>query len=258
MAKSIGWASKLAMDAALPFDTSSEAFEFVSESIQMQIEQIPSEGIRGTRSRRGERMQQGLKRIGGTISLNPSQAELDKLLPRILGADESTDVFAVADTLPQFYVMVDRKTKVFRYGPCRVGSANFSGSTGQKILLAMDIVAEGDEVITDAGTFPSISIDTENCIVFHQGVLTLRGTSTEMDQFGLRIDNVITPTFENSQTATDTATDTGASELCEPPRPAGMQQVDAFAAEPAGGSALRANDAVVIPAPPQQTPISPA
>lgn len=38
----------------------------------------------------------------------------------------------------------------------------------------------------------------------------------------------------------------------EPPRPAGMQQDDAFAAEPAGGSALRANDAVVIPAPPQQ------
>jgi hypothetical protein len=69
----------------------------------------------------------------------------------------------------------------------------------------MDIVAEGDEVITDAGTFPSISIDTENCLVFHQGVLTLRGTSTEMDQIGLRIDNVITPTFENSQTATDTA-----------------------------------------------------
>ncbi|PZQ29295.1 MAG: carbon monoxide dehydrogenase, partial [Ectopseudomonas oleovorans] len=38
----------------------------------------------------------------------------------------------------------------------------------------------------------------------------------------------------------------------EPPRPAGMLQDDAFAAESAGGSALRANDAVVIPAPPQQ------
>jgi len=38
----------------------------------------------------------------------------------------------------------------------------------------------------------------------------------------------------------------------EPPRPAGMQQDDGFAAEPAAGSALRANDAVVIPAPPQQ------
>ena len=38
----------------------------------------------------------------------------------------------------------------------------------------------------------------------------------------------------------------------EPPRPAGMEQDDSFPAEPAGGSALRANDSVVIPATPQQ------
>ncbi|OCR26000.1 carbon monoxide dehydrogenase [Pseudomonas syringae] len=38
----------------------------------------------------------------------------------------------------------------------------------------------------------------------------------------------------------------------EPPRPAGMEQDDSFPAEPAGGSALRASDSVVIPATPQQ------
>ena len=115
MAESMGWAAKMAVDSALPFDASSIPLEFISESFVENEERVDSEGIRGTRSRHGERVHAGLRRVGGSIVLNPSPGELDTLLPYILGAAESTDSFAVADTLPDFQLMIDRVAKVFTY-----------------------------------------------------------------------------------------------------------------------------------------------
>ena len=201
MGKSLGHQSKLALDAALPFDTSSEPYEFISENLQLSVPQIASEGIRGTRSRHGERVVRGQKTVSGSIVLEPTQTELDLLLPRILGANESTDVFAVAETVQEFYVMVDRVGKVFRYGPCKVGSAVFSGSAGQKVQLVLNIVGQGDETIANAGTFPSLTIDTDVPLIFHQGVLTLHSTAILFDQFTLTIENGVEARFENSQTA---------------------------------------------------------
>ena len=201
MAKSMSHQAKLALDAALPFDGSSEAYEFISETLQQTISQLASEGIRGTRSRHGERVIQGQKAVSGSIVLQPTQAELDLLLPRILGANESTDVFDVAEALPEFYAMVDRVGKVFTYGPLKIGSAVFTGSENNKIDLTLNVVGRGSETIGNAGTFPSISIDTDLPLAFHQGTLTLQGNTLRFNSFTLTIENGVEARFENSQSA---------------------------------------------------------
>lgn len=190
------------MDAVSPIDTSSEPFEFVSESLRQTIERSESEGIRGTRSRHGERVTQGLKRVGGSITLNPSPTELDKILPRILGAAESSDSFALDETLPEFLVCIDRIVKVHTYSGCKVSRATFAGSAGQKMTLTLDIVGKSESE-GNAGTFPSITIDAEECYMVFQAVLTLDSTAREFESFSLVIDNMLDTKFRNSQTATD-------------------------------------------------------
>ncbi len=199
--ESIGWQGILALDAST-FDTSSEPFVFLSEDLRMTLGRIESNGIRGTRSQRGERVSRGLKTIAGSITLHPSPTELDLLLPRILGAAESTDVFALDDTLPSFNVLIDRVAKVFQYDTCKIASAVFSGQTRQKLQLVLNIVGTS-ETINNAGTFPALTPDADEAYVFHQGTLSLGGTAYNFRSFQLTIDNGITPEFNNSQTATD-------------------------------------------------------
>jgi hypothetical protein len=202
MAASHSWATALAMDSALPFDTSSEAFEFISATLKETVERIDNEGLRGTRSRRGERVVPGLKRILGDIVMNPAPDELDRLLPRILGAAESTDVFAVAETLPEFFVMIDKVAKLQTYSNCRVARATFRGQAGQPVVLTLSVVGKS-RTEGAAGGFPAVTYTTQEPYVFHQGVLTLHAAAREIEEFELTIDNVIEPRFRNSQTATD-------------------------------------------------------
>lgn len=202
MAETMGWQAKLAFDATSSFDTSSEPIVFVAEDMRQVLGRIESPGIRGSRSERGERVSRGLKQVGGSITLHPSPSELDLILPRILGANESTDSFALDDTLPDFSVLIDRIAKVFQYDACKIASAVFSGQSGQKVQLVLNILGK-TETIGNAGTFPALTTDTDEAYVFHQGTLSLGGTSYNFRSFQLTIDNMITPEFNNSQTATD-------------------------------------------------------
>lgn len=202
MAESMGWQAKMAIDSETPFDTSSIPLEFLSESVIEDEERLESEGIRGTRSRHGERVGPGLRRVGGSIRMNPSPGELDHLLPLILGAAENADVFALADTLPDFQLMIDKVASVATYADCKVASAVFSGQSGQKLELMLNVVGKS-ATFGSAGTFPAITIDLQDCYVFHQGVLSLGGTPHQFNAFSLTIENGIDPEFNNSQTATD-------------------------------------------------------
>lgn len=196
----MGYKAKLAFDAATPFDTSSIPFEFLSCGLTATKNRIQSEGIRGTRSRFGERTADGLIDVGGSIVMNPSPAELDWLLPRILGADESTDTFAVADDLPEFVAMVDKVNKVYTYTGCKIGQATFTASAGQLVQLTLDIVGK-TESEGNSGTFPAITVNLENCYVFHHGALTLHSSARVVNDFTLTINNALDVQFRNSQTA---------------------------------------------------------
>lgn len=195
-----GSQAKLAFDAVLPFDGSSEAYEFINESLQMVQTHVNTQGIRGTRSRLKGRTRIASEQITGSIVMQPSVTELDRLWPRILGGATNLGVTDVADTLPEFQVMIDRITKVFTYAGCVVSSAVISGSSGQPISLTLNIEGE-TESVGNSGTFPSLSIDTDTMFVFSDVVLTLDGTARELSAFTLTIDNLLdTGRYMNSVT----------------------------------------------------------
>lgn len=203
--QSQGALTKMAMDPST-IDGNSEAYEFLSENLvsTTTLADNSAYAIRGTRSHAKERVTQSLVYINGSISMNPSPSELDNLLPRILGATESTDIFALDDALPSFNVMIDRVAKVHTYSTCYVNRATFSGTKGRLIELKLDIIGVS-ETEGAAGSYPAITIDEDIAYVFHEGVLTVQGGTEMFDRFVLTIDNHLEPEWNNSQTATDIA-----------------------------------------------------
>lgn len=162
----MGSQAKLWVVEALPFNASTaSALEFVSETLSAKKTLVYNDGIRGTRARGRERVRVGGITCNGTITMTPSKAELDLLLPWILGADAtgagtSGDpyVYALAETLQEFQVMVFRVSsvathtaEVFVYEGCRVARATFSASSGGPLTLSLDIEAE-TEVFFENGS----------------------------------------------------------------------------------------------------------
>lgn len=191
--------------------------EFLSISGGAENQIIRTEGIRGTRSRSKERRRRGPKVIAFTITMNPSPTELDWWLPRILGADESTDTFALAEVLPTFVVCVDRIAKVHTYTGCVVSRAVFSSSAGQPLQLAVDVLAV-DETEGNSGTFPAITPDTDAMYVHSDAVLTLQSSARSFDECQVTIDNKAVARWMNSRTATDiSATDREVLLACSTP-----------------------------------------
>lgn len=180
-----------------------ERFHFDSEDIRKRGVIIERDGLRGTRSHHADDTRVGPYTVGGTVTLQPTPEDLDIWLPRILGAAESTDVFALAETLPDFNVGVDRVTKVFTYAGCKVNKATFRGSSGQTIRLILEIVGK-TESVANAGTFPTLSFSNTTPYVFTDLALTLQSSEREVTDFELVIDNqLVTDRFNNSLTVTD-------------------------------------------------------
>lgn len=200
MTVSMSWDTLAALDTALPFDTSSIPIELVSSTLKQTASLIQSDGIRGTRSRYGDRVAQGQKSVAGDLVMNPTPVELDTLLPYILGAAESTDVFAVADTLPSFFVMLDRVQKLHTYAGLVVSRAVFDFTANQLVRLTLSLVGT-TETEANAGGFPSLTIDTGEAYVMHQGVLTYDSVAREFNSARLTIDNSPLVLFRNNQEA---------------------------------------------------------
>lgn len=196
----------LAEPLAGSFDTSSENYEFLSENIQKTGTVLDSDGMRGTRSHSQERTREGAYTIGGTFTINPSPLDLDLWLPRILGAAESTDTFALAETLPTFGLMVDRVTKVVTYSGCYVNRAIFRGSGNEFMTLEIEIMGT-DESVGNAGTAPVVALGIaagDMPYHFSEAVVTLGVASAarEVLSFEIEINNFLEARFGNSLTAT--------------------------------------------------------
>lgn len=200
MTVSMGWDTLAAIDSALPFDTSSKPIELISSTLKQTVPLIQSEGMQGTRSRTAPRVSQGQKTVAGDLVMNPTPVELDTLLPYILGANESTDVFAVADTLPSFYVMLDRVQKLHTYAGLVVARAVFDFTANQLVRLTLSLVGT-TETEANAGGFPSLTIDTGEAYVAHQAVLTYDSVAREFNSARLTIDNAPKVDFRMNQEA---------------------------------------------------------
>lgn len=204
-AASQGAQSKMCIEpgsASHTFDTSSEPLEFLSETLQKKGVILDTNGIRGTRSHRVESTKAGSYEVGGSIRFHPSPLNLDLWLPRILGAAESTDSFALAETLPNFGVMIDRVGGVFEYEDCVVNKATFRAGQNGMLELELDVWAVDE---TTGGTYPSLTYGVaagDYPYVFHEGVLTLQSGERQMMDLEIVIDNMLERRFANSQTAT--------------------------------------------------------
>lgn len=189
--------------AAHTFDTSSERYEFKSESLRKKKVILESDGTRGTRSHAKEATAEGPYEVAGTILFtNVSPFMLDKWLPRILGANESTDSFALAETLQAFGVLIDRVAQEFEYTDCYVNKATIRGREGQLIEMELEIWGATEETGTAA---PAVEIDVSAASApysFCQGTLTIDSTEYTMIDFEIVIDNMLARRFGNSCTAT--------------------------------------------------------
>lgn len=197
-----GYATQLAIDAAgTAIASFTNRFEFEQINLVEETQLIQDEGIRGSRSQSKERVVQGLKTCKGPITLSPSPSELDLLLPWILGAAESSDTFALAETVPPRAVLVDYDVIRGLFDNVYVNRATFRSSPGQTLKLELDLM--GKTKTTSATAFPSISIDTDDVYVHHQNVTTLESSARENSTIEITIDNLLSEVFNNSQTPTD-------------------------------------------------------
>jgi hypothetical protein len=152
---SMGWAAAFGAGATDPV---TRQFEFFSCSIGKRPSLIESPGIRGTRSHIKESVTTGAASVGGSVVMEPRPDELDFWLPYILGATENANVFALAETLPECYVTVDKVAKVYTYAGMKVNRALFGSAEGANPNLRMTLDLEGKtETEAAAGTFPAIS-----------------------------------------------------------------------------------------------------
>ena len=86
----------------------SERYEVLDCQLGLDTELVSPPGLYGRRDEPKERTREGIRRVGGPITLCPNVAELTNLLPRVLGGNQSGSTFPLADTLPEFDVYVDK------------------------------------------------------------------------------------------------------------------------------------------------------
>lgn len=199
-----GALAKMAFDASA-ITGASTGVEFVSTTLKRRDTHVYSRGIRGTRSRSKSRARIARTEVSGQIVLEPSASEIDFLLPYILGGTTAAGVTDVADALPEFVIGIDKVSKVYTYAGCRVARAVFAGQSGQALQLTLDIEAE-TETQANAGTFPAITLPTDNFFVMSDVTLTLLSVARKFASFTLTIDNMVdADRYLNSLTRTEIA-----------------------------------------------------
>jgi hypothetical protein len=196
---SMGVVAHLGMDDS---STATEEYEFLSCGMGLDQEIQRTEGIRGTRLHPVERLRQGRKTPGGTITLEPVVGELANLLKRCIGA-VSTITYTVSDTQPAaFEVWVDKVAKVHRYTSCRVDRARFHAVVGKPLELTLEVEAL-TESIGNAASFPSLTPSLTAPYVLFDGVLTLAGSAVQVVEWECVVDwHLKKDRFVNSQTRT--------------------------------------------------------
>ncbi len=200
---SMGWQATFALDAST-FDTSSEAYDIQGESLAYENQLITPNGMMGSPSMFGGNVVEGLRGpVTGGFTLYPTATMLDRLLPRIQGAVESSDVFNPADTLPEFNAMVDRVAKVFTYTGLKVDEAVFASEPGGLLSLAIQVLGKSGS-FDNAGTFPTpLTLPDEDPYRHFDtnGQVTILGASREIKRSVITIRRNLIAVVNNAQEA---------------------------------------------------------
>jgi hypothetical protein len=200
-----GSQARLLIDASAP-STTSQQFEFISESLAKAGTIIDTSGIRGTRSHFSARTRFGNYSCRGNIKMQPNNGELALLLPWVLGAAQTGSgpyAYALAETLTNRNVWVDRVAEVFQYAGVYVNKATLSARQGEPLDVDLELIGMTETVHAESGGFLSTTAPIEAPpYVFMDGILTISCTTYLMKDFTISIDNKLDVQFNNSVTAT--------------------------------------------------------
>lgn len=182
------------------FDSSSERYAVTADGLRKQGTILQAGGMRGSRGRHVADVREGPYTVSGSVTMEPTPAGLDLWLPRILGAAEASDVFAVAETLPSFGVLADRDSETFQYTDCVVSRATLRGQSGF-LTLTLDIVGKTEVTGTSV---PAVSLGTTAAHAPYQFAdlaVNMAGGTRHVTDFTLTVDNSISSLFFHSLTA---------------------------------------------------------
>jgi hypothetical protein len=199
MTAAMGRAARVGIGATSGSATTHE-LEFISCGIAKQEQHIQSDGIRGSRERYSASVVEGTINVGGPLVLEPRPEDLDLILPWILGAAESVDVFDVAEAPLTYGVDIYKIADSFRYAGMRVNTATFSSQPNQPLQLELDVQGTSE---TAGITFPTIAatLSAKAPYIHHQLTLTLNAVARQCSRISIAINNaLILDRFMNSQT----------------------------------------------------------
>lgn len=152
-------------------------------------------GLRGTRSRYacGDRVVREV--VGGSFELQPSPAELDWFIERMMGDNISgypAGAAAPGETLPQFYGYLDKGPEIFRYDLLVISRLSLSVREGDFLNMRVDLVGSAETSgVTWPGTPPAIACADE--YIAADVAFTLDGDAYPFKSLEMVIDNFIAP-----------------------------------------------------------------
>lgn len=188
-----GWKTRLSIGGT--------CVEFVSCDITEQKQIVEDDGLRGTRTRQMERVALGQTHIGGSITMQPTPADMALILPFVLTAATGT---TLTDIMQDVTVVVDTFTKLSTYVG-RFSKMTLSGSPGKKVDLKLDFV--GKSATFAGGGSLSTAPDLANRPYMFSDAgdtaMTINSVAYSIDKFELVVDNKITPTYMSGLLPTD-------------------------------------------------------
>ncbi len=184
-------------DADPTFDGSSERYPFLYETLSAKRPIRTSNLITGSSSQYAARFVKGSYVPSGAIGFQLGPVEYDLWLPRLLGANESANVFALSEALPLFDIMIHRDNDIFYGRNCSVAAGLFhvksgNGEEEDEILnLQIRIICrEIDLTKSWPGSVPTLT-NGEDYTPYTQpqGVFKINGTEYDFDEAQILIDN---------------------------------------------------------------------
>lgn len=213
----MGFAAKLLMQGGAgprTFDASSEAYSILAETLSADRTYQGRRRLTGSLEMYDDAFREHSYLPGGAVVLQCSPKDLDNLLPRILGAAPSGNVYSPGTSFSggtgEFDILIDRENGVFRYTDCVVAKCTFrsateEGNEGQNeelVELILYVFCKSETYATVwPGTPPTLSLGGAYAPYAHwEGVLLANAHDTPYSEFELNIDNMMKPMFNNSKT----------------------------------------------------------
>jgi hypothetical protein len=201
MAEKVGVFNRLFLSSGAS-DASYAELEFLEGSALGLSEQfLDSNGLVGSRSRPSERTRRGLRQAAGSLSFQPTPAELDLLLPWALGGAKSGNTVPLAETVPARWLRTARDGTFHLYDAVKVQQITFSASEGSPLGVQVQVVGVDEAASAVPGSFAALDL-TGGPYVMHDCVLTVGGTAYPFRNWQLTLMNMVEVRHNNSVTPT--------------------------------------------------------